>query len=128
MIMAQALRHQWHQYQYLESKVYHISISVFAWKEGEWFSIPEFFEKNADAESKRKLRSLAQKRTYLEKKGFKLQKDTCIGTCYVSMFLRSQTEYFRACSIHVNKILELLGQVQHQEIFVALQHLFTTLL
>jgi hypothetical protein len=46
------------------------------WEEGEWYSVAAYFDEHADASSKKKLRSLAQKRTYLEKKGFKIQKDS----------------------------------------------------
>ena len=51
------------------------NICLFVCQEGEWFPVKEFFEKNADEAAKRKLRSLPQKKAYLEKRGFQLQKD-----------------------------------------------------
>jgi len=43
-------------------------------QECEWQPIKEYFDAHADPASKKKLRSLSQKKAYLLKKGFKIQK------------------------------------------------------
>lgn len=65
-------------------------------KERDWYSVAAYFDKHADDITKKKLRSSAQKRGYLEKKGFKIQKDSRFRTCslFHSHFLR---DHFNMC-------------------------------
>lgn len=44
-------------------------------EECDWQPVPDFFAAHADQASIKKLRSTAQKKAYLEKRGFRIQKD-----------------------------------------------------
>ena len=44
-------------------------------QELEWYPIKTFFDLKADKAAKSKLRTVGQKRAWLEKKGFKIQKE-----------------------------------------------------
>lgn len=44
----------------------------------------DYFDKHADEKARKRLKSAAQKRVYLEKKGFKIQKDGATGVSFMT--------------------------------------------
>ena len=68
-------------------------------KEGEWHSVSAYFDEHADAAAKKRLRSLAQKRSYLEKKGFKIQKDSRFSDLWCLLILGFERDYLRLSEI-----------------------------
>jgi len=74
-------------------------------QEGVWYSVPEYFDKNADATAKSKLRSIAQKRAYLEKKGMKIQKDRLQVETVLGISFR------KANSVHVECVVGLRPKI-----------------
>lgn len=50
-------------------------------QEGTWHDLKEYFDKVADEDSKKKLRSVSQKKAYLEKLGIRIQAETWRVEC-----------------------------------------------
>ena len=68
------------------------------WQEGTWHDLKEYFDNVADDASKKKLRSVAQKKAYLQKMGLHVQQETgYFGRGVHMQLIRSRFQSFFLC-------------------------------